>query len=244
MTYEYEQYLEHSGRKGMQWGVRRYQNEDGSYTDLGRIHYGIGQKRKTSDNWQKDDASRLSDEELDRRNKRLQKEQQYRDNVRNRNPLRKETSDAAKRIFATSAVAAGAALMTGKYKDVFSRLSNKLSEKLKRRGRGTAEHTIERTAERTTSEAMRRGAERVTEEAARRSSNRGAKFLYNNRRLLGLGAGVAAYKGAEYWKKKNDQAGRDSTFSDFAYKHRGALGVAAYVAVGRIAKHIYRRQRS
>ena len=36
----------HSGQKGMKWGVRRYQNEDGSLTPLGRIHYGY-KKRKT-----------------------------------------------------------------------------------------------------------------------------------------------------------------------------------------------------
>ena len=32
-------YLEHSGRKGMKWGQRLYQNKDGSLTPLGRIHY-------------------------------------------------------------------------------------------------------------------------------------------------------------------------------------------------------------
>lgn len=37
--------LYHSGRKGMRWGRRLYQNEDGSLTPLGRIHYGIGAAR-------------------------------------------------------------------------------------------------------------------------------------------------------------------------------------------------------
>lgn len=30
--------LYHYGVKGMKWGVRRYQNKDGSYTPLGRLH--------------------------------------------------------------------------------------------------------------------------------------------------------------------------------------------------------------
>ena len=45
-------YILHSGVKGMRWGVRRYQNEDGSLTEAGRKRYGYGnslvstQKRK------------------------------------------------------------------------------------------------------------------------------------------------------------------------------------------------------
>lgn len=33
--------LEHSGVKGQKWGVRRWQNEDGTLTPEGRIHYGL-----------------------------------------------------------------------------------------------------------------------------------------------------------------------------------------------------------
>lgn len=37
--------LYHFGKKGQKWGRRQYQNEDGSLTPLGRIHYGIGEAR-------------------------------------------------------------------------------------------------------------------------------------------------------------------------------------------------------
>lgn len=41
----YSDSLMHYGKKGMHWGDRKYQNEDGSLTPLGRIHYGVGQGR-------------------------------------------------------------------------------------------------------------------------------------------------------------------------------------------------------
>lgn len=37
---EYE--LHHYGVLGMHWGIRRYQNKDGSLTEAGKKHYGVG----------------------------------------------------------------------------------------------------------------------------------------------------------------------------------------------------------
>lgn len=47
MTPEYSSYLAHHGVKGQKWGVRRYQNEDGSLTLAGRIQqYRIAKEAK------------------------------------------------------------------------------------------------------------------------------------------------------------------------------------------------------
>ena len=43
-------YLEHHGIKGMRWGVRKYQNEDGTLTDAGKKRY------KTKTNFEKQTA--------------------------------------------------------------------------------------------------------------------------------------------------------------------------------------------
>ena len=51
--------LAHHGIKGMHWGVRRYQNADGSYTSAGRARYGVGNART---NKEKDTSKRLKSE--------------------------------------------------------------------------------------------------------------------------------------------------------------------------------------
>lgn len=70
--------LTHYGILGMKWGVRRYQNKDGSYTSTGK-------KRKQKDYIHEDytnahskkSVKSMSNAELKARNNRLQMEQQY-----------------------------------------------------------------------------------------------------------------------------------------------------------------------
>lgn len=72
MTDELE--LKHWGILGMKWGVRRFQNEDGSLTPQGRERYGVGVTKNVRG---VNDAASLSDDELYKMTKRYQKQADY-----------------------------------------------------------------------------------------------------------------------------------------------------------------------
>ena len=73
-----ENELKHWGILGMKWGIRNYQNPDGSLTPLGRIRYGVGlAKDKTGNVAGINDANSLSDEELKRMTRRYQQQADY-----------------------------------------------------------------------------------------------------------------------------------------------------------------------
>lgn len=67
-----EEYLVHHGILGMHWGIRRYQNKDGTLTPAGKKHYSLSNEADKSN-----DVKSMSDAELDRAINRLKKEAEY-----------------------------------------------------------------------------------------------------------------------------------------------------------------------
>lgn len=68
-------YLAHHGIKGQKWGVRRFQNQDGSLTSAGKQRYGQADKGFARDfrTWQVQRVGASWDKENARTNRRLQK---------------------------------------------------------------------------------------------------------------------------------------------------------------------------
>lgn len=80
--YQNEKYLMHYGVKGMKWGVRRYQNKDGSRIRKEvKSHFSRRVRNNEYSTYRR--SKTMSDDELRAANKRYQLERQYRDNVRN-----------------------------------------------------------------------------------------------------------------------------------------------------------------
>jgi len=118
MTKEYEDFLAHYGIKGMKWGRRRFQNEDGTLTEEGKQRRAL---KPESDTWKKNESKTLSDDELRRRNNRMSAEAQYRQNIENRHPISKETKAALKKIFVYTAIGVAAGVMALKYKNLITK---------------------------------------------------------------------------------------------------------------------------
>lgn len=99
----------HSGIKGQKWGIRRYQNEDGTLTDAGKARYNKEGKKYN-------DPRKMSDKELRDANSRLGQEFQYRQLTGTTQPGKAFNRDTAVKIGSTFLATAAATLLIRKYK--------------------------------------------------------------------------------------------------------------------------------
>lgn len=109
--------LYHHGIKGQKWGVRRFQNQDGSLTPTGRIRYGAGKAVKATGraiskaakavgssvakSYKKRHPEKMTDEELKQAIERINMETRYRQAVKESHPFKTRIKSALVNVMGT-----------------------------------------------------------------------------------------------------------------------------------------------
>ena len=94
-------YLAHHGIQGQKWGVRRYQNEDGTLTDAGKKRLGFGKKNQK----EKDILKNWDNMSYQEQNKYLKEYKRkaeitksISDTIKNTKDINKSTENAGKKF--------------------------------------------------------------------------------------------------------------------------------------------------
>lgn len=100
-----DSYLEHHGILGMKWGVRRFQNKDGTLTPKGKKRYSDDYREAKT--LEKKGIKNLSNEELSRLNERRRLEKEYKDYTsKGESYTKKALVDAGSKLAVTAVKAA------------------------------------------------------------------------------------------------------------------------------------------
>ena len=100
--------LYHHGIKGQKWGIRRYQNEDGTLTEAGKVRYNPDLTKKTTNT--------MSDEDLRKANQRLEAERKFELLTGTSQPGKAMTKDNAIKLGATFVATGASTFLLRKWK--------------------------------------------------------------------------------------------------------------------------------